>query len=191
MSTAPRTRRERECPDCEVMFSGRRCPRCGLAPEAQGEPQGEAPAEELCSWSGREGCVFLATIFPVAMRDYKTGKNLRPGYCGWHYETLQSPRLGQEYDEFERFVLYRRAHYCTQFSHHEVRYLWDTIQGLRRGSAFHERDVSQPCRQNDCWVWGVLEDSRLASFYVAPEFKEGRRSVMMLVHKILMHQKER
>lgn len=162
-----------DCPRCGVgLHDESLCESCGWTEAIQvAAPVVKAlPPPPDCSWVGRYGrCVMLATIWldPYGNRHEKTGEHIRPGYCGWHYETHEMSRLGGNFDEFESWHAYKRRRYCTQFSHHDAAYLWSALDGLRRDYA--ARFTIQPCRAFDCWVWATLEREKIASAWTPPE----------------------
>jgi hypothetical protein len=105
---------------------------------------------------------MLATIWTHPLGNYgfdKFGnvtKVLRPGYCAWHYECLATPRLSDDFEEFERLqIAWLRAPYCNQFVHHAASYVWDAMRGAYRDG--NERVTATPCEAADCWVPGVLD----------------------------------
>jgi hypothetical protein len=105
---------------------------------------------------------------------------LRRGFCAWHFECRQYRRLAAAYDEFELFVRGKRAHSCTQFSHHPTSYLWPVLHGEIRALA--AREVVQPCPHDDCWVWDVLERDGRSLPWVPPEIP---RSFNVLTHQLV------
>jgi len=89
-----------------------------------------------CMWidSGRR-CLMLGSVGTKVLR------------CGWHHAVLSSPRLGQEYEEFERWCLILlEAPYCSAWTHAPVSDLWAAVHGE---TALIE---TQPCRVRSCAV---------------------------------------
>lgn len=117
---------------------------------------------QQCAWKTMGlRCQMLATIWTHPTGNYEfdkfgnVTKVIRPGYCGWHYECLLSPRLADDFEEFERLQVYwLRRPYCNQFVHHPADYVFDALHGCYR--EMHERLTVTPCDAQDCWVPDVL-----------------------------------
>jgi hypothetical protein len=118
-------------------------------------------AWEPCAWKthGRP-CLMIATLWLQPTGNYEFDKFgqitkvLRPGYCGWHFECLSSPRLSDDYEEFERMqTIWLKRPYCNQFVHHPANYVWEALRGDGHEG---ERLTVTPCNAHDCWVPDVL-----------------------------------
>lgn len=105
-----------------------------------------------CTWTtDGHPCQLVATNY---LREYG---DPNPGYCLWHYDCLHTPRLADDFPEFERWcALWAKQRTCGQFSHHPVAYLWEAVRGRFVEPA--ARLVVQPCVASTCWVPEVLDD---------------------------------
>ena len=106
-----------ECPDCGANVRGKQC-RCGWSVIPQ--TTGPAPVDWRCTWSdfGRR-CSMAA--------ESGTGDK---GRCSWHSNVATVPRLLENYDEFDRWCgLLLVAPYCSQWTHHPARVLWECVHG--------------------------------------------------------------
>lgn len=66
--------------------------------------------------------------------------------CSWHYNLLTNPRLAEEFEEFERWVLMLvEVPYCSVWTHDPVEALWAAVHGERPLPPF-----PQPCRLLSC-----------------------------------------
>lgn len=155
------------CEVCGVVnLEGQRsCESCGREPAStavQSDPAPVTTTREPCAWktNGR-ACQMVATIWKEPIGNYKFNKFgqvtgvLRPGYCGWHFECLSSPRLADDFDEFERLqTIWLKRPYCNQFVHHPADYVWQALRGHLR--APEDRMTVRPCNAHDCWVPDVI-----------------------------------
>lgn len=125
-------------------------------------PSAPTKAWEPCAWKTHgQPCQLIATIWKEPTGNYEFNqfgqvtKVLRPGYCGWHFECLSSPRLADDFEEFERMqTVWLKRPYCNQFVHHPAAYVWEALRGRER--PMHERLTVTPCNAADCWVPDVL-----------------------------------
>ena len=154
------------CHTCGVVnLDGQRaCESCGRervsAPALPAST--EAVAWEQCAWttSGRR-CQLVATLWTHPTGNYEFNKwgqvtkTIRPGYCIWHFECLSSPRLQEDFEEFERMqTIWLKRPYCNQLVHHPAEYVWSALRGIERER--QDRMTVRPCNAHDCWVPGVL-----------------------------------
>jgi len=184
------------CRTCGVInLDGQRaCESCGherhpTAPLAVPDAE-HSQAWEPCVWktNGRS-CQFIATLWVQPVGNYEFNKFgqvtkiVRPGYCIWHFECLRTPRLQDDFDEFERMhAIWLKRPYCNQFVHHPAVYVWSALRGAYRRPS--ERLTVTPCNAHDCWVPNVLDDGDDGP-PIGPS--EARRRIAAIVKSLAQH----
>lgn len=185
------------CHRCGVInLEGQRaCESCGREPHATPvePPHPAAQTWESCAWTTQgHPCQLIATLGVQPVGNYAFNKFgqitnvLRPAYCSWHFECLSSPRLTEDFDEFERMHrVWLEKPYCNQLVHHPAAYVWEALRGRERPMS--ERLVVTPCRAHDCWVSDVI-GPHAAGSPVAPKEARARirASVAMLAAKMTL-----
>ena len=67
-------------------------------------------------------------------------------FCQWHYCCSHDPRLADQYDVFEEFVLdLLQRNLCTVWTHYRTAYLWAAVTGTEPPA--HE---PTPCGNRGC-----------------------------------------